>query len=540
MNRLACANLPALPLQLLLRRHPEWRAYPAAVIAEDKAQGMILWANRSARQAGAHPGLRYAGAASLAPQLRAGTVPPAEINKEVSRLTKEFMRFTPHVEPSAEEAGVFLLDGIGLALLYPSLKEWARAIHAAVKAREFRAAVVVGFTRFGTYAVAKSEEGTIVFENPSEERAAAREVPLERLELEPDFYNALLKLGVRSVGALLSLPVGGLRERFGPSAHRLYRMASGDLWDPLKPCAPEEAARQRVLLDDPETDSTRLLFLIKRPIQLLLAALAARGEALGGLWLRLLIEKSGWLNERIRPAEPTLDSIQLVDLVRLRLEALKLSAGVEEIELEAEGCPASGEQMRFFVERPERDLAAANRALARLRAEFGEEAVVRAQLTDGHLPSARFTWEPLDRVEFPSFERLCQKSVHGSTRGSPRTDGGTPKFNHLAVRPEHVEGRTADCGTVSQRREARTLTRRILAKPVALSSQPRTHYDGWLLLGPGYGTVERLSGPYILSGGWWNREIHREYYFAETRSGDILWVYYDRVRRRWFLQGRVE
>jgi protein ImuB len=34
--------------------------------------------------------------------------------------------------------------------------------------------------------------------------------------------------------------------------------------------------------------------------------------------------------------------------------------------------------------------------------------------------------------------------------------------------------------------------------------------------------------------------VHREYYFAETRKGDLLWMYYDRPRRRWFLQGRVE
>ena len=55
----------------------------------------------------------------------------------------------------------------------------------------------------------------------------------------------------------------------------------------------------------------------------------------------------------------------------------------------------------MFTEKPTRDLDAANRALARLRAEFGDEAVVYAKLTDGHLPEARFTWEPLTRVKLP-------------------------------------------------------------------------------------------------------------------------------------------
>ncbi len=55
----------------------------------------------------------------------------------------------------------------------------------------------------------------------------------------------------------------------------------------------------------------------------------------------------------------------------------------------------------------------------------------------------------LDPHPFLSRERLCRNSVHGST-GSPRTDGDTPKFKDLAVRPEALEGRTANCDTVSE------------------------------------------------------------------------------------------
>ena len=49
--------------------------------------------------------------------------------------------------------------------------------------------------------------------------------------------------------------------------------------------------------------------------------------------------------------------------------------------------------------------------------------------------------------------------------------------------------------------------------------------DGWLLLGPKHGSIDKLTGPYVYSGGWWNREIQRDYYFAETRRGDLLWLY---------------
>ena len=506
MVRLACVDLPAFPLQFLLRRHPEWASYPAAVVAEDKPQGLILWVNERARQQGVLPGLRYAAALSLATDLRAGAVASTAIEKTIEELTHRLMCFTPEVEPSAEEPGVFWLNGMGLKFLYPSSNQWARALHADIAAHRFQVSVVAGFTRFGTYAVAKVKKGITVFNNPAEERRAAHAVPLNRLDIDPDFRDTLFKLGIKTVGALLSLPPVGLRERFGAKAYRLHCMAAGDLWTPLDPYKPEEPVQQHRILDDPENDTTRLLFLIKQLLHPMLAALAARAQALAALWLSFLVDRSGWMKEQIRPAVPTLDSNQILDLVRLRLESLKFSAGITEIALEAEACTATAEQLLLFSESPKRDLDAANRALARLRAEFGDNAVVQAKLKDGHLPEARFTWEPLSRVKLP------RNDLNGS--------------NDLNV---------LNCPT------AKVLVRRIMAKPISLPGGPRhTHEDGWLILGHKYGSVDKLSGPYVFSGGWWNKEIQRDYYYAETRRGAIAWVYYDRVRRRWFLQGLIE
>jgi protein ImuB len=291
-----------------------------------------------------------------------------------------------------------------------------------------------------------------------------------------------------------------LRERFGQEAHRLYRMAAGDFWTPLEPQPPEEPVQQKYILDGSESDAARLLFLIKQLLHPLLAAVASRDQALTALGLALLIDHGDWLKESLRPAVPTLDAAQILDLVRLRLESLSLAAGVVEVELRAETCSATSEQLRLFKEfvlsaGEGRDLDAANRALARLRAEFGDESVVCAKLADGHLPEARFTWEPLSRIKLP-------------------------------VAPATAE---------------KTLVRRIMAKPRRLAGGPnRSYEDGWLLLGPKHGSIDKLIGPYVFSGGWWNREIEREYYYAETRAGDLLWVYYDRVRRRWFWQGVIE
>jgi len=54
----------------------------------------------------------------------------------------------------------------------------------------------------------------------------------------------------------------------------------------------------------------------------------------------------------------------------------------------------------------------------------------------------------MDPGKGPPAERLCRNSVHGST-GSPRTDPDILIINHLAVRPELVEGPAANCDIVS-------------------------------------------------------------------------------------------
>jgi protein ImuB len=518
-GRLACVDLPAFPLQLLLRRHPEWSAYPAAVVAEDKPRGLILWVNEKARRQGVLPGLRYAAAFSLASTLRAGVVAPAETKKAVSELAHRLMRFTPEVEPSADEPGVFWLNGAGLQRLYASPQKWASAIHKDLCAQGFAAKLAVGFTRFGSYAATRAKEGITVFRDPAEERGAAEKVLLNRLNIEPEFRDMLFKLGINTVGDLLTLPPGGLRERFGKEAHRLYRMAAGDLWTPLVPQAPGEPVRQKCILDDAESDTTRLLFLIKQLLHPLLSTLAARHQALVALWLSLLIDHGNWLKEPLRPATPTLDLTQIMDLVRLRLESLRLDGGVVEIELRADVCAATTEQLRLFTEKPVRDLDAANRALARLRAEFGEDSVVCAKLADGHLPEAKFTWEPLTQVKLP-------KNIL-----NPSTEFILSEVEEL--RPGSAKGLNLSTPNM--------LVRRVFAKPQRLAGAPYpSHEDGWLILGHKHGSIDKLTGPYIFSGGWWNREIQREYYYAETRGGDLLWLYYDRIRRRWFWQGAVE
>ena len=510
--RIACVDLPAFPLQLLLRQHPDWRGRPAAVVAEDNPQAPLLWVSESARRVGIRTGMRYATALACARDLQAATVSPARVARATEALHRFFLQHSPRVEPAKHEPGVFWLDAGGLERTSGTPTEWAERLWRGLREARFVGGVTVGYSRFGTFCLSRVHRKIAVLRSPAQETATCRRVPLDRLDLPPRIRDDLRKLALTTVGDLLELPVTGLAARFGPETADLVILARGLRFDPLQPVTPEEPVRAVEDLEHAETDAWRLLFLIKRLLHPLLDRLADEQKAVALLHLDLRLDGRGRAptarRESLRPAAPTLDVVLLTELVRLRLENLDLAAGAEQVALELDGVPAPAGTLELFRRRQKRDLAAALRAVARVRAELGEHAVVRAELADAHLPEQAAGWRPVTDLAVPA-------------PSPPRATDGSPP-----------------------------LVRRVLAHPRPLLSGPpdlaRTGGEQLLRAagGPGAPSVAppdvRTTGPHLLSGGWWAGEQRRAYHYVEAARGRMLWVYYDQGEQRWYLQGWVE
>lgn len=492
MDRLACVDVAAFPLQLLLGQRPDWRTYPVAVVEDDRPQARVLFVNELARALGVRTGQRYATALAIAHELHGGVVARTHLEQGVQAVVEMLRAFSPHVEPSTDTSGVFWIDVSGLGSLYRSSTAWATQVHEALGRAGFQSTVVVGFTRFGTYALAISHPGVLCCRHPREEQARVEQVPLDRLPLDPDVRDRLIALGVTNAGDFLRLPADAIRLRFGAATDALFRLATGHSWAPLQPAPVEPTFEAGPLHFERAEDSVeRLVFLLKRQLDRLVVDIASHHQVIAGLTLHLQLDNRSTRTESIRPAAATLDTAQLLSLIRLRLEAIELASGIVAMTVKADTCPGMADQHRLFQE-SRRSADAAHQAFARLRAECGDQSVVRARLCDGHLPTTKFTWEPL--VKLPD-------------RTSPRVT------------------------------TARPLVRRIHAVPPAVAMTDVGE------------NAELRHGPYIVSGGWWGetgREpgsmagAHREYSFVHTRDGELWWVYFDRRRRRMFLQGRIE
>ena len=495
MDRLACLELAAFPLQLLQRAHADWRGEPAAVVERDAPHGLVLWSNHEARAAGVLPGQRYGAALGLCARLRAGTITPGEIERGVADLLQELQRFSPKVEPCADEPGVFWLELRGLERLFGAPREWADAVLERIRALGLDGRMAVGFRHFAVYAGVKAlaRSPVAVFADREHEARVTAGVSLVRLPIAPEARDALARLAITTLGDFARLPQGGILQRFGADVHRLHRMASGALDDDLAPAEELVPLARHVDLDLPEDSIDAVLLHAEELVRPLASALAKGGESVAAVTLRLGLDDGSALEERVTPASPTGNVPWLMRLLCMRLEGRVLARGALRIEIELARVPVRPEQPSLFGEARRRPAKEAAKAFSALRATFGEDAVVYARPMSAHLPEHGFRYERCDEL--------------------------------VPARPRPVL--------------APPLVRCLFATPLALPPRGRNEPDGWLLRGVTHGSVVRLSGPHRLSGGWWGAEVRREYHFAELTSGEIAWIFHDVVRRRWFLQGHV-
>lgn len=505
-DRITCVHVHALPLQILLRRNPAWRGQPTAVASHARPQAPIVAVNRAAHRARITVGMRCAAARALVPSLRVGVVAAEERADFCGELFLSLNDFSPRVEPCAELEGSFFLDPNGLAYLYGGLDAWTRALEQRLQGGRLVTSVITGFHRPRVHAIAQTHRGAWVLASPAHEATLVGPLRLSDLSLPPADCEALRALGVHTVLELLALERGALQDRFGASIGALHAaLSTGDdvQISPTTPHAPIEYTHH---FDHAVHDRHRLLFAVKSSLAPLLRELSGRSLALRRILLTLRQERAAPVQDTLEPSAPTLDLMQLMDLARLRLEALIIPSPVTDLHLRVEGIEAPRTQLELFRTQTRRDLDAGDRALARLRASFGSSVVCVARPRAAHLPEARVDFVPTTSLRFPS------ANTHAAD------DIAAPSVPHRArAQPPFV--------------------RRIFTRPIPL---PGPHHADVPHIPSRHGAIVRRSGPWRINGAWWARAVERDYYYLETSTGAILWVYIDRVRRRWFLHGEVD
>jgi protein ImuB len=485
MQRIACLCVPQIFLQHVLHTRPEWRNRPVVIVADARPTAPIVELNRAARALALSVGMGLKAAQAIAHDIEVEQFDAQVQSDCIDALWLAMLTLTPGVEPDPVHRGVLWLDPSGLDKLFQSLTLWGQAVQRVAHDLGFDTQTVIGFNRYLTHALARRGRGLYVLADPDTEAQQALSVGLEKLALSPALRDATALLGLRTLGDLLQFDASAIRQRLGPEAQMIYRMAKGHRSIPLRPKLPEVPCEASQALEPGEADLNRLLFVIKALLDPMLQQLVDRGEQIVALYLRFELERCAHCEMALTPAKPSCDSVLWMDLIRLRLNASGLAAPVLLVHVKADTAPAQTPQIPLLspdeTSPPKRDLAQAAQGLARLVAALGAESVTCAQLCPSHLPEKRFVW------------RACHTV-------------GLPRILAPVTKPP--------------------LIRRVLAQPQRLAK--------------GKLASLRVSGPYKLSQGWWHTRIERDYFYVETQDGKIIWLFHDLARRGWYVHGYAD
>jgi protein ImuB len=493
--RLACVHVPQLALQSVLRRDPELRGAPAALLSASKGKtkngGRVLEMSTQARRAGVAAGMNAAQARAACPEVRLLSASPADVEAAEGALADVGFAFAPRIEAEAERV-FFEVDDLGR--LYPLGEQAiAQAVQAQAARVGLEARVAVASNKGVARVATLARELGVVPVDDAGARAFLAPLPVELFATDTGLRAAFRRWGTRTAGQVAALPPDAVALRLGEAGARVCRLARNEDDEPFAPRLPADALEEGVELDYPIYELEPLTFVLRGLVDRALARLAARSLACAGLTVRLALDPRGLDVRAVPIAAPTRDSATLIQLLRLDLSRRPPDAAIVGARLVA--LPARVRATQLDILRPAGpapDRLAAT--LARLSALVGPENV--------GAPATEDTW------------REEAARVAPFALGAPAVDDSvkTEEPPVLAIRrlrpPQEIEVIVGRAGPTALR--GRDTTARVLV----------------------------AAGPYAASGEWWREEASfaREYWDVHASDGAVYRVHQDQ-QGRWFLDG---
>ena len=524
------------PVRVLALWSPDWpvtAAARAAHVTPDRPAAVVV-ANRVlacsavARAAGIRRGLRRREAQARCPEL---VVLARDADRD-ARLFEPVVVAVEEIAPGVEviRPGLLALPVRGPAGWFGRERARERTLHHSASAKcrpsaarecgelpaaeqlvdqvaaragvECQAGIAEGL--FG--AVLAARRGVAVA--PGDTRAFLASLGVEELDREPEvdrseLVGLLRRLGLRSLGAFGALEPADVASRFGADAVLAHRLARGlDPRPPVRRWPPAELAVE-LELDPPVDRVDAAAFAARTLAQRLHGQLAGHGLSCTRLGVEARTEAGEELRRVWRCAEPLTPS-GTADRVRWQLDSWLVRGGrgaVDRLRLVPEETVTAGAlQLGLWGDVGEAG-ERAGRALVRVQALLGPEAVVTAVLGGGRNPAEQVRLVPWgdDRGVSTDPQQAVETTAPGSVgvarRGAavreppPPWPGRLPPPSPAVVPPEPLPADLRDVAGQPVQLAASDL---LTAPPctLAVDGGPPEEVRGW-------------AGPWPVAQRWW-------------------------------------
>lgn len=473
---------PRLASERVLRAHPI--EAPFALTVNQKNTDRIYCLNPLAEAFGLHRGISFADARAFCPDLVSQPARPDLDARFLVALRRWATRYCPWV--GREGVDGLVLDITGSAHLWGG----EAMMLADMRARTARAGLTLrlgfGATRGAAWA----------FAHYGRNGATLAALPVAALRLEPSMVTALQRLGLRSIGDLVTTARAPLARRFGQALLLRLDQALGQVPEAISPEVEPPHYGMRTSFPDPIGLFDDVMAAVSRLLVPLCDRLKAHEAGARRLMLTLRRVDQGSQQVELRLAAAMRDPARILPLFTRGVGEVDAGFGIDQIRLEAvqvEALPLQQIGRRSTQASPDRldDL------ITRIGTRIGLENIQRFLPADSHIPERSFIIAP-------------------AAFSAPQ--GGWASCRPRPVRlfrPEPLFGVGCDAS-------ARV--------------PERFRWRGMAL------TTGRATGPERIAPEWWLEDDNwrsglRDYWKVDTRQGRRLWLFYTPQKPGWFVQG---
>lgn len=493
---------------------PDWPVVAAGLAAD--APGAVVSANRvvacsaGARAEGVVRGLRRREAQGRCPGLVILEHDPARDARAFEPVVAAVAAFSPRVE--VLRPGLAAVATLGPSRYFGGDDALAtrvvEAVSSALVVGDAGAAPAPGCrvgVADGIFAAAlAARRGQVV--TPGASPAFLAPFSVAALD-QADLAGLLVRLGLPTLGAFAALPAPDVLARFGPVGARAHRLARGLDERRLAGHEPPPDFAVQVELDPPALRVDTVAFAAKALADELHANLAARGLGATRICIEAETEHGEHL-ARLWRCEGAVGPVAMAERVRWQIDGWLHAATSSATDRPTGGLsllrlvpdqvvPDSGRQQGFWGGTTEAGERAA-RALARVQAMLGPEAVVTAVPSGGRHPSERVTLVAWGEVGEPA--RPPDRPWPGQIPSPSPATVLTPPLAAEVVGPAGEQVGVTGRGALT-------------AVPARLSVD-----------GGRWATVTGWAGPWPAQERWWDAAAHRRRARFQVVATDAAWL----------------
>lgn len=340
----------------------------------------------------------------------------------------------------------------------------------------------------------------------SRSHEALAQSKLESLEVSNTIIQKMLHCGFHALRDIKAIPQAELGSRFGQELLIYLRQLWGDLADPQTAITPPETFHAKADFAEPINNIAWIQQQLDRLLEDLVHFISTR-QLLCRSFTWHFYHENKQLVKSINVGVSARQNLSSAfkELTKLKLDSISLDWEFSSITLTSTHlAPIQLFNDDLFNPAPCHEQF--QQLLDKLSSRLGDSAVFHVEENDEHLP------------EFAN-QRLAK-----NCEDNKQVAEATARYKTSAIQNS----------TVFLSNDTKTET--LKDQPIWLLERPKRliKYDHLPML---EGRLSIIHGPNRITSHWWATLQSRDYYIARQRNGRLLWIFFDRVSRNWFLHG---